>query len=108
MYLWLKNLDCPLLRSTTLLRDWRKNMRDYKVSVVIPTYNTWVLTQNLISDLERHERENIDSLILVDDASTQETQTLRTDLPIFFERLKVNSGFPVACNAGLKMTSNNI
>lgn len=82
-------------------------MRSYKVSIVIPTYKTWHLTQELLNGLSAHEKENIDEVIVVDDASP-EIQTLKTDLNFIYEKLQKNSGFPTACNTGLKLASENI
>lgn len=76
-------------------------MRDYTVSIVIPTFNTWKLTQDLLSDLPRNEKENIDEVVVVDDASTVTMPTLVTDLRLVYEKLKENVGFTLACNYGL-------
>src|SRR5687767_2727275 len=76
-------------------------MREYKVSIVIPTYNTWKLTQGLLDCLSRHESENIDEIIVVNDASPIEPD-LESDLPFVILNLSENSGFPVACNFGIK------
>lgn len=79
-------------------------MRDYKVSVVIPTYNTWKLTQGLLDGLSRHESENIDEILVVDDCSPI-SPDLASDLPFFILGLAKKSGFPVACNAGLQQVT---
>lgn len=80
------------------------NMRDYTVSIVIPTYNTWKLTQGLIDCLSRFESENIDEILVVDDCSTV-PMDLETDLPMSVLHLLGNSGFPIACNSGLIQAS---
>lgn len=79
-------------------------MRSYKVSVVIPTYNTWDLTQNLLNNLSEHERENIDEILVVDDCS-KDQPTLQCPIPFSVIRSAVNSGFPIACNMGLRQTT---
>lgn len=82
-------------------------MREYKVSIVIPTYNTWKLTQGLLDTLSRHESENIDEVLGVDDGSSFDSVDagLETDLPMSILHLAGNSGFPIACNSGLMQVS---
>lgn len=75
-------------------------MREYKVSIVIPTFNTWKLTQGLIDTLSRHESGNIDDILIVDDCSTV-PPNIESDLPYSIMTLAGNSGFPIACNSGL-------
>lgn len=75
-------------------------MRNYTVSIVIPTYKTWSLTQDLLNGLSKHEKDNIDEVVVVDDASP-EIQTLVTDLNLIYRKLPENVGFTLACNAGL-------
>lgn len=41
-----------------------------KVHIVIPMYNNWELTHNLLWSLYRKERENIESILVMDDVST--------------------------------------
>lgn len=82
-------------------------MRDYKVSIVIPTYNTWKLTQGLLDGLSRHESERIDHVTIVNDCST-DTGGIETDLPFYILNLPKNSGFPIACNEGLKINCSQI
>lgn len=82
-------------------------MRPYKVSIVIPTYKTWKLTQGLLDNLSRHEKDNIDEIVVVDDCSGDEV-TLVSDLPFEVLRLEENQGFPKACNRGLEYVTQNI
>lgn len=82
-------------------------MRDYKVSIVIPTYNTWHLTQNLLNDLSEHERGNIDEVLVVDDCS-KDQPTLQSVIPFSVARSMVNSGFPITCNVGLRHVTQQI
>ena len=82
-------------------------MREYKVSVVIPTYNTWKLTQGLVDCLSRHESENIDEIVVVNDASTI-SGGVESDLQVWIDHLTENSGFPIACNTGLKKVCKDI
>lgn len=82
-------------------------MRSYKVSIVIPTYNTWNLTQSLLGDLEAHEADNIDDVLIVDDASTEQP-TMRSSLNFYIARLSENAGFPFACNVGLKTVTHTL
>lgn len=79
-------------------------MRDYAVSIVIPTYNTWKLTQGLLGCLSRFESENIDEVLVVDDCSPIQPD-IETDLPLSILTLSGNSGFPIACNSGLLQVS---
>lgn len=79
-------------------------MRDYTVSIVIPTYNTWKLTQGLLDCLSRHESENIDEVLIVDDCSNLDAG-IESDMPFSIIRLAANSGFPIACNVGLQQVN---
>lgn len=82
-----------------------------KTSVVIPMYNNWHLTHQLLFDLLKN-CSGVDEVLVVNDASTDDEvyrglqwwkeQKL---LPITELRLKENHGFTLACNKGMKRAS---
>lgn len=89
-------------------------MNDFSVSIVIPTYNTWELTNKLLFGLIEHEHDNITEVIVVDDGSERANRStepweerllpyLRKTTRI--EALEKNSGFTLACNHGLKLAT---
>lgn len=80
-------------------------MRDSKNVIVIPTYNTWNLTQNLVNDLIKYEKNNIDEIIIVDDASTMKGVVVPTNQSVSISYLanESNLGFTLTANKGLKM-----
>lgn len=74
--------------------------RNYRVSIVIPTYNTWNLTTNLIENLSKYELENIDRFLVVDDDSAYPKPDF---IPIsWVVTMSKNFGFTIASNAGIR------
>lgn len=69
-----------------------------KVSVIIPTYNRWSILVKSLSFLQNQSFRNFE-VIVVDDASTEETPELEFDVRYF--RLKTRSGSPAARNFGV-------
>src|SRR3990172_3340284 len=78
-------------------------MREYKVSVVIATYNTWGLTRKCVEGIRANEE--VDEIILVDDGS-QEVFTPALD-NCRYMRLEKNVGFTIACNFGLEVATHD-
>ena len=87
-----------------------------KVSIVIPCYNKYHLLHQVLWDLYQHCKSDIDEIVVVDDASTDEgfqdglkdfwfKQQL---LPIKVLTLKQNVGFLKASNAGMKFSTGDI
>jgi len=86
-----------------------------KLSIVIPMYNHWELTLQLLGDLLRTNKDYIDEILVVNDASTDDTvyEGLRfwkqeQILPIRELRLKENVGFLKASNKGMAKASGDI
>lgn len=81
------------------------------VHIVIPAYNNWALTHKMLWDLHKHERENISSILVVDDCSTDEEVLGGLKwwikeaelLPLYQKLLPQNVGFLRASNEGLKI-----
>lgn len=80
------------------------------VHIVIPTYNNWQLTHKLLWDLYKHERENISTVLVIDNGSQDEEvqQGLKwwikeNMLPVFKKDILENIGFLLASNEGLKV-----
>jgi len=78
------------------------------VTVVIPVYNQYRLTNQLLTDLLAHENGNIDQIIVADDNSPEQDaigglEQWGMALPIKVLRQKQNLGFTLNANAGLKL-----
>lgn len=79
------------------------------VHVVIPSYNNWELTHELLWNLNRKEKENISSVFILDDASPDSDVLGGLKwwkgsglLPLDYANATENMGFPKAANKGLK------
>ncbi|MFX3635414.1 MAG: glycosyltransferase family 2 protein [Candidatus Pristimantibacillus sp.] len=71
-------------------------------SIIIPTYNGLVLLRETIESIHRHTTEQYE-IIVVDNGSTDGTIDYLRCHNITFISLPSNTGFPVACNWGLKL-----
>jgi GT2 family glycosyltransferase len=83
-----------------------------RVSVVIPCFNHYEMTNLLLWSLYQKEYENIDYVLVVDDASTDEVVDEGLKwwqsngmLPFFWTRNTVNQGFLRTANTGMKMVT---
>lgn len=83
------------------------------VSIVIPHFENWTLTHSLLSDLYRHEKGNIDEVVLVNNGGNSDevrmgqqywvdTFRLLDTVKVNVINLKENVGFLLAANLGLK------
>jgi len=83
------------------------------VHIVVPSYNHWELTHELIWNLYRKERMEISSLLIVDNGSTDKevadglkwwTRDINMpyQFPINVLRIEENCGFLLASNRGLQ------
>lgn len=77
------------------------------LSIIIPVFNQWGLTEQCLKSLREHTPGNFFEVIVVDNASTDETATQCPDLGhgLFAHRFallrqKENLGFGRACNLG--------
>lgn len=80
------------------------------VTVVIPVYNQYRLTNQLLTDLLAHENSNIDQIIVADDNSPEQDaidglERWGMALPVKVLRQKQNLGFTLNANAGLKLAT---
>lgn len=84
-------------------------MRDYKVSVVVPVYGQWHLAEQLLNGLAKHESDNIDDVVIVDDHSPDpHILDIPYDLVVYYNRLPENVGFTKASNIGVKSVTGDI
>jgi len=72
------------------------------VDVVIPVFNRWDLTKQVLGDLQRQTIPH--TAFLCDNGSTDDTSTrVRTEFPeVRLLELGTNLGFPAACNRGAR------
>ncbi|MFD0710689.1 glycosyltransferase family 2 protein [Paenibacillus sp. GCM10027626] len=75
-----------------------------KTSIIIPTYNGKDLLKDCLYSIKRHTNEPHE-IIVVDNGSTDGTVDLCRQEGVTFISLAGNSGFPAACNMGLKIAS---
>lgn len=82
-----------------------------KVYIVIPTYNNFSLTHNLLWQLNRKEKENITSVLVVNNGSNDNEETenglkwwseSKVGLPVQVLNLPENIHFLRCANAGMK------
>lgn len=88
------------------------------VSIVIPHYNRWELTHALLSDLYRHERGNIDEIVLVNNGGIDVPEIAGGEqywidmfaeyCPVWVIPRKTNVGFLLAANLGLQEAAGTI
>lgn len=83
---------------------------DIRITVVTLCFNKYELTNRLLTGLHKHDGENIDALIVVDNASTDGTKAGLTQWSaqwsdVDFEVIsnKENVGFTLAANRGLRV-----
>lgn len=86
-----------------------------KVHIVIPVYNQWALCHSLLWNLFRKEKENIASITLVNDCSTDPEveggikwwcSSYGGKYPIYSITNEENIGFLLSANKGLKEVTN--
>ncbi|MBV8197915.1 MAG: glycosyltransferase family 2 protein, partial [Candidatus Eremiobacteraeota bacterium] len=76
-----------------------------ELSVVIPVYNNWWLTERCLRELEKARTESSVAFetIVVDNASTDETPRAAARFPwARYLRNEINQNFAGACNAGAR------
>jgi GT2 family glycosyltransferase len=82
------------------------------VSIVIPYHDGWALTHQLLLDLYKQDRDNINEVMLVDDASDDGSISGATWwkklLPVRVFRFEENMGFLRSANKGLKKATGDI
>lgn len=78
-----------------------------KTSIIIPTFNGKELLKNCIYSIKRHTEEPYE-IIVVDNGSTDGTIDYCRQEQITFISLADNTGFPAACNMGLKIASGDV
>lgn len=74
------------------------------VSIVIPTFNGLHLLRDCIHSIRAHTRTPHE-IIIVDNGSTDGTLEYCRDQQLICISQEKNTGFPVACNAGLRIAS---
>lgn len=117
--------DCPDLRRRFLVKPdaspehefWvakcagaRAGAPQAEVSIIMPLYNKWEYTQKAIAALAANTPKALDwELVLVDNASIDETAAGLRDLPIkaVIHQNTENLGFAKACNQGALLGRGN-
>jgi GT2 family glycosyltransferase len=75
-----------------------------KTSIIIPTFNGRELLKNCIYSIKQHTEQPYE-IIVVDNGSSDGTVDFCRQEQISFISLPYNTGFPIACNKGLKLAS---
>jgi len=76
-------------------------------SIIIPSYNGAELLRTCLEAIRRHTPEPHE-IIVVDNGSRDHTVSLCVEYRCRFIRLPKNRGFPVACNAGLRLATGDL
>jgi GT2 family glycosyltransferase len=84
-----------------------RDARGPKCSIIIPVYNNSALTRNCLDSLPMASGRSDYEVIVVDDASTDETQEMLRGYGdgIRIVTHRVNSGFAVSCNDGVTVAT---
>lgn len=81
----------------------------YKTTIVIPCHNHHELTRQILLDLETHEKDLIERVIIVDDKSDvgagNVLDSWKITLPVEVTTLIENVGFTIASNIGLRLVA---
>lgn len=75
-----------------------------KTSIIIPTYNGLKLLEACVESIRQHTASPYE-IIVVDNASTDDTAAFCRKNKLTFISLPENRGFPAACNLGLQLAS---
>ncbi|MBN1655940.1 MAG: glycosyltransferase [Deltaproteobacteria bacterium] len=73
-----------------------------KYSVIIPSYNAAATLEPLLNSLKKQTLSDYE-VIVVDDASTDDTENLVARYPVKYERLQRNAGPAIARNRGAEL-----
>ncbi|CAM3138454.1 glycosyltransferase family 2 protein [Paenibacillus lupini] len=71
-------------------------------SIIIPTYNSLSLLRRTVESIRKHTQEDYE-LIVIDNGSTDGTLEFLKQQHIITISLPLNTGFPTACNWGLRL-----
>lgn len=73
-----------------------------RVSIIIPVFNQLALTIECLASIRRHPQMTPFELLLIDDASTDETQAVLASIPgVRYQRNSSNVGYLHSCNGAL-------
>lgn len=78
-------------------------MQTVLTSIIIPTYNALPLLRGTIGSIRKHTTKELYELIVVDNGSTDGTLDYLKQERIITISLPENTGFPAACNWGLRL-----
>lgn len=89
------------------------NNNNQKISFVIPAYNCADTIEESIDSIFNGNFEDGDEIIIVNDASTDETENIITKLvkkhpPIIYIKNEINKGCPATRNAGISRAKNSL
>jgi len=76
-------------------------------SIIIPSYNGAELLRMCLDSIRQHTPEPYE-VIVVDNGSRDHTISLCVERRVRFIRFPDNRGFPVACNAGLRLANGEL
>lgn len=86
-----------------------------ELSIIIPVYNKWELTRACLHSLAEHSREAEYAVIVVDNASTDDTPSACPALGeslfgarFHYQRFEENRNFGPACNAGAALADSDL
>ena len=81
-----------------------QNHANPRVSIIVPVFNQFILTIECLAAINRHPQVTSFELLLVDDASTDETQTVLPSISgLQYLRNASNLGYLHSCNSALQL-----
>lgn len=99
------NMDSEYNAQEDHMKSPQRQRSKYDVSIIIPVYNRWQLTQRCLESICGATEQATYELIVVDNHSTDDTnrvlQAVEGDITVL--RQPTNRGFAAACNAGARL-----
>jgi GT2 family glycosyltransferase len=81
-----------------------QNYASPRVSIIVPVFNQFILTIECLAAIKRHPQVTSFELLLVDDASTDETQAVLPSISgLRYLRNASNLGYLHSCNSALQL-----
>lgn len=97
-----QRFDCAHTRQVAQSLEFRNNDSP-RVTIIVPVFNQLTLTIECLAAIKRHPQNTKFNILLIDDASTDETPAILSQIPgLKYLCNSSNLGYLLSCNAALK------